>query len=340
MSWAVTRQFTSSGLRRITGVRNARGRIQAAKQGQFQILICSLSSHAPESGRFDIPDSSSSGSAGANGKNGEEQLKRVKRLMKEQFSRQHYENVIRKLEDVRKAGQGDQLDTQDIGMGLASCAATADKPPYSYDKTKLVIAFWLFTRIENTAATSSTGHSSPIPSFFFEDIMKVCWATKERDKALNYLAKFNERNYQMTEPLLRHLILTLADDPVDSTFADDMEAYYKTYKTLKKDNNWTAESDVYEAVALSFAEFGEADNALNVLRDLVEAGMHPSEKLCSKMLTKSLLVGNLEIVRVVGNWYLSNFDVRLEYGILCKMLEMAASTGDHQIGSIAFQVSK
>lgn len=168
--------------------------------------------------------------------------------------------------------------------------------------------------------------------------MKVCWATKERDKALNYLAKFNERNYQMTEPLLRHLILTLADDPVDSTFADDMEAYYKTYKTLKKDNNWTAESDVYEAVALSFAEFGEADNALNVLRDLVEAGMHPSEKLCSKMLTKSLLVGNLEIVRVVGNWYLSNFDVRLEYGILCKMLEMAASTGDHQIGSIAFQM--
>jgi hypothetical protein len=47
---------------------------------------------------------------------------------------------------------------------------------------------------------------------------------------------------------------------------------------------------------------------------------------------------NARVLRVLAPWYLNNFDIKLEHGLLSRMLQVASSQGDSELGSLAFKV--
>jgi pentatricopeptide repeat protein len=238
-------------------------------------------------------------------------------------------NAIKVLKDVKQKNFGRFLNTQDFNNAFWACSMVKN------DTNE--IAYWLYEVISTPTPQTA---KPPIPADIFEKMMEICRHNGNVPKSLKIHEDFKSRDYPMTATVLSNLIVTLAENSNDDITLQTLEEAYKEYKLLSKEmKGWKSNEEVFGALALKYCRLGEGHNAVDVLRDLFEYHKEPSEALCTQVMDAALMGGNSEVIRAMAVW-LGHFDASLKHGVLTKILELAASKGDPELGSIALKTAK
>jgi hypothetical protein len=86
--------------------------------------------------------------------------------------------------------------------------------------------------------------------------------------------------------------------------------------------------EVFKAVAIAYSHTKRGDAVLNVLRDMTDASYAPSISFCNILLDGALFIGDTKVLRVLSSWYITNFILRLDHGVITRMLHVASAAGD------------
>jgi pentatricopeptide repeat protein len=101
---------------------------------------------------------------------------------------------------------------------------------------------------------------------------------------------------------------------------------------------WRLPANLHMDIACSYVKSGSSDRALDVLKAMVDADLAPSEAACRVIFRQALFSRDATVLRVLISWFKEKFCTRLELGELTRALNVAASQGDGQLASVAFEM--
>lgn len=244
--------------------------------------------------------------------------KRIKKIIQ----KRNYGEIINAMHEAR--AHNTDLDMVDYVAGIDACVLRASF-------TGSEIAFWIYQKLKA---------ESVIPAEVYIKLLCLCRQLEDVDKAVEIAEEFTSSGYTMSNSFLTELILNLCY--VDSNNRHGIQAltyYYEESKRLKAEFGFHTSADVYMKVATAFCRVVESQKSLQVLRDMTEANHEPTAALCQDLLEMSLFTMDEVLLRVLASWYKNNFtDAKLEYGVLNRMIQVAASKGDGQLAQVTFQV--
>ena len=93
-------------------------------------------------------------------------------------------------------------------------------------------------------------------------------------------------------------------------------------------------------MASFFSSINRSEDAVAALAQMTNLNHSPTHKDCFDLLLKSLYSGDVRLLRVLGSWYLLNFDTVLPEGILNRFLQVSATIGDLELAKIAMELKE
>ena len=93
-------------------------------------------------------------------------------------------------------------------------------------------------------------------------------------------------------------------------------------------------------MASFFSSINRSEDAVAALAKMTSLNFEPTHKDCFNLLVKSLYSGDVRLLRVLGSWYLLNFDTVLSEGILNRFLQVSATIGDLELAKIAIKLKE
>jgi hypothetical protein len=214
------------------------------------------------------------------------------------------------------------LSPRECAQGLHACSEskTCDKK----------LPFWLFNQLKTEKV---------VPSEIFENILRFCFQRRMIHEGIEIIELFQTIPYgtAISESLWTTIISILVKGPSNKNNVKLLQNFYEDFRQ-NKTLGWRLNVSLYFDIAVAFCKNKQGALSLNVLDDLTKAHHDPSAQLCEELLRAALFHKEAKVLRVLASWYANSFHTRLEYGILNRMLQVAACEGDGQLAVVAFQV--
>lgn len=228
--------------------------------------------------------------------------------------------VLKALQDAQ-TNQID-LESRDYLIGLSVCVDSR-----GCDKK---LPFWIFDKLKTVDKVVSIEG--------FEKILRFCQNRRLVDEAVEIIELYRSTGYQLTETIFTTVISILVKGPLHKNNLRLIQSYYDSYREMNKTLGWRLTAQLYCDIAVAFCKNKQGGLSLNVLEDMTKAHHEPNPQLCEELLEAALFYKETKVLRVLASWYSNHFNVRLEYGALNRMLQVAASVGDGQLAIVSFQV--
>jgi hypothetical protein len=218
--------------------------------------------------------------------------------------------------DIRKANSDKFLELQKVYNSRSS------------SPEQLEYANWLYEQLRNTADNGTKSQ---------EMYMSICASNKMFTEAHNVITYCENAGVPMTPTLLSKYLSFLAKSiDANATNYEKLRHYYTKYRSKP---NLKFMASTYTQIALPFCMYQDPF-AVEILKDMMAASHEPSPDLCKDLLISSLDFGNIEILQIIGIWYLTNFhETRLDQGVLRRFLQVASSFQSVELALLTIQVS-
>lgn len=249
------------------------------------------------------------------------QQDRVKATILSWKERRDTNSVIRALLEARERKV--DLDVKESVIGISACIENYSSAPD--------LAFWIFQSAKNSQKV--------VPVEIYEKMLKFCLQRRLIQQGIDIVEDYKSNGYQLTEGIYSTMLTILAKyGNSNVTQFRLLQKLYDEYRTVSKTFGWRISAQLYIDIAISFCKHRQGQRVLDVLHDMTNAHHEPSPQLCQDLLEAALFYKEFKVLRVLSSWYSNHFHVRLEYGVLNRMLEIASSCGDGQLALVAFQV--
>lgn len=212
-----------------------------------------------------------------------------------------------------------ELDQKDYNAALWACSEITDD--------RNLEAYWIYDVLKL--------HPN-VPMSVFHSLLKVCLIRSDAPMALKVMKDYNSLGYEMTEQFLCDFLSCLARGR--STNVDEILNYYQLFRDLSKEKGWQGTQMMYLDVLQNYIRQAQTSEVLLVLGDMAASNFEPSLEVCCNLLGIALFHADSKILLVLANWLSNKFQVNLEYGVLCRMLQVSACTGDPQLAQITMQL--
>jgi hypothetical protein len=191
---------------------------------------------------------------------------------------------------------------------------------------QLEYANWLYEQLRNTTDNGTRS----------QDLyMSICASNEMFKEAHKVITDCEKAGLPIAPALLSKYLSLLASGSSETSY-EKLRHYYTKYRNKP---NLTFTASTYTHIALPFCK-DQDPFAVEILKDMMEASHEPSPDLCKDLLISSLDVGNIEILQIIGNWYLTNFhETRLDQGVLRRFLQVASSFQNVELALLTIQVS-
>lgn len=246
----------------------------------------------------------------------------VKEKIERAFEEGRYPEMISSLIEANK--QNLKLETKTAYYGIQACL----KQPTNDQNSDL--AFWLYEtmKVDNIVSID-----------IYERLMQHCVIRRDSQSAIALKTDFTLAGYEWTEKMLIQYLLALATNiKYDVTVKEEIQSSYSLYKTLVAQKMWAPNQALYEGLVVHFAALKHSGEILGLLMDMTEANISPTLPICNPVLKVSLYRGSTDLLRVLTDWYTNIFNVRFERGVLDRMLQVSAASGDAQHAMTVFQL--
>ena len=208
---------------------------------------------------------------------------------------------------MEAGAQSMDLDMKDYMTILWACVELP-----SHDK-RTEVAFWVYEKVNKL-------EDEKVPIECFLRLLRVCAHRGDSKIALKVVADYENLGYPITERVLTDTLLALARDKRTGM---QFDSYFNIFQNLADKNGWNGSRALYSEVAKAYGRFRKNDEVLKVLQIMTDKGYEPSLPLCNYLLEVALFSGWTNVLRVLAKWYLQNFSHKLEYGSLCRMLQVS-----------------
>jgi len=213
-----------------------------------------------------------------------------------------------------------ELDVKEYNAALWACSQITDD--------RNVEAYWIYALLKK---------HTPVPMSVFHNVMKVCLLQDDSAMALKVIKDYEILGYEMSEPLMCDLLRCLSWGKGSENSAELLH-YYGMFRKLSREKGWQGVSIMYLDVLQSHMRLGDTHHVLEVLRDMTDNNFEPSLELCYNLLNVAMFHADAKILLVLSSWFSETFNVALEYGTLCRMLQIAAATGEPKLGQLIIQL--
>jgi hypothetical protein len=198
------------------------------------------------------------------------------------------------------------------------------------------IPCWVFDKLKVRKETQQFA----IPLAAYDLLLKYFWLLRLPEQGIEVVEYCRSTGVPLTEAMLSNIMVLLTTTPTNSETIPRLESLYNEYRARKvaKEITWKFSAQLYMKIAMAFCKGGLGQLSLEVLRDMTDSNHSPTPQLCDDLLITALFAADTKVLRVLASWYSNDFHARMEYGVVNRMLQIAASTGDGQLALVTFQV--
>ena len=193
--------------------------------------------------------------------------------------------------------------------------------------------YWIYEHVRATQV---------VPIEMFDRMLSICAKKGFGDLALTIINDYITLGYPHKNSALCNVLLSIVknrkNDRDLQVQKDNAKKYYDLYKQHQKDNNEKVDERVYVETAKLYSSFSMSPEVLQVLKDMTADNYEPSIWLCSGLLENALVKGDVVLVTVLANWYLTHFDANIEYGVLTRILQFASSHGHSDLARVGISI--
>lgn len=215
------------------------------------------------------------------------------------------------------------FDTSTYIHFLWACAELSRTPDSEH-------AFWIYKHLRDSKVLSID---------VFEKVSLVCAAKGNAYEALEVMDDYKELKYTPTEVFLSNIIIAFSRSKVSfQLIGSYIATNYKLFQTLQKEKGWRGTVHLYTEMAIAYGRWNQSELLLGILKDMMEANFEPSQHLCLSLLESSLLYSDKAVLQVIAGWLLDNFDVRLEFGSLTRLLVVACGHDSPELAQLGLQL--
>ena len=185
------------------------------------------------------------------------------------------------------------------------------------DDPRSVQAYWVYSALKR---------SGPIPLDCYQRVMAVCAKRGDGNMAEQVVSDYRNEGFPVNETFLMNAITAMAKDR--NMNISRLSSFYQEWHEEAVERGWIGTRALYTSVVVAFTSKGRAEESLLVLRHMTEAQHEPTLSLCNLLLEHSLWHGQTDMLRVLSQWYYDNFNVKLDRGIIKRMLQLGGVYGD------------
>jgi len=202
---------------------------------------------------------------------------------------------------------------------LWACAET--------DDDRNMEAYWIYRLLKK---------NNKVPILVFDKVMQVCAMRSDGEFAMEVKEDFIKLGYEQTEAFACNFLSALARD--SKSLSWEVDKQYRFFRSQVSEKGWKGTAALYADLVKIYSKMRRGDDVLEVLRHMTEDNYEPTINLCNALLETSLFSGDSKILRVLSSWYKNNFNVRLDYGVICRMMHAAAADADAQLAQTGIQL--
>ena len=253
----------------------------------------------------------------------EEELKRE--LQDKIWKAQVSKNYAKLLQCVTSARHNRIiLDVKDYSAALKACTQVTDD--------RNLEAYWIYGLLKKKL--------DPVPLSVFQNVLKVCLTRVDTAMALHVVRDCESLGNDLTELFLYDLLSCLSRGGGKSRSSDGSELldFYDRFRKNSQNYGWQGTSTMYLDVLQHHIRMADTEHVLEVLQDMTANSFEPSLELCYSLLGVAMFHADSKILLVLATWFSEAFNVALEYGTLCRMLQIAAASGEPKLGQVAIQL--
>jgi hypothetical protein len=242
-------------------------------------------------------------------------------------------NPSKVLSEISQAKKNKmELTMKNLMDGLRACKEVND--------SRTEEAFWIYSTLKSI--------QPGVPIEGFMHVMRVCAMRSNGDMALRIFQDYKDK-YGGTSSLdfTSNLVISLAKS---RTHGEQLDQYYAKLRDIaknpsSKDSNLRDKEEIisqeaYVEVTKGYSRFKRGDDVLKVLNHMTDDGHEPPINLCNYLLDSALYTGDTNVLRLLSSWYLENFNVRLDHGVLNRLLQVASASGDKSLAIYTIQLMK
>ena len=214
-----------------------------------------------------------------------------------------------------------ELDAKDYNAALWACTQISDD--------RNLEAYWIYALLKK--------HSPVPPMSVFHSVLKVCLVRCDPTMALQVVKDYESLGYDLTEDLMCDLLSCLSHSKSGGA-SSDLLHFYSAFRKFCREKGWQGTPEMYMDVLQGHIRQANAPNVLEVLRDMTESNFEPSLELCYSLLGLAMFHSDAKTLLFLAQQFGDKFPVVLEYGTCCRLLQVAAVTGEPKLGQVALQL--
>ena len=207
--------------------------------------------------------------------------------------------------------------------------------PVSEERTKVCSAYY------HKLLEGEKNADSKIPIHIFEHYMRICTKANNVTEAASVARDLHtiHPTYDKSPSqnfMLDYIIILATQKNVDEEKLDSLWAKFQVLRVSKR---WAGIALLYAELAKCYSRLGRSADVLVVLKNMTD-NYEPTPQLSGELLQLALVNSDANVLYTLAGWYLSQFTyVRLDYGVLTKMLQVAAAAGHQKLAVTALDVS-
>ncbi len=217
-----------------------------------------------------------------------------------------------------------ELTTREISAVLWAC----EQLPAGDTRSEFAVWAYYAMRKQSTA----------IPTEVYERVAAVCARCGDSKTALQLSKDAQEGGFIPTEKFLTDVVTAVAaDHTVQVSILDEI---YKKFIEHAHKSQWKGSASMYSQVAGAYSRARQVSQVLSVLKRMTGGAHEPSLALCVYLLENAIFYGqsHVEVLRVLSTWCLMNFKVKLDRGVLDRMLQLACTASDEILAQTCIQL--
>lgn len=212
-----------------------------------------------------------------------------------------------------------ELDHKEYMAGLEACDKVAD--------ARDVEAYSIYAILKKDPA---------VPQEVFATMLRVCRKRLDAPMALSVMGDYDSMGFPVTYNMMCDLLTCLVCSKEPDIH--DVVQVYDLFSSCCKEQNWKISEYLYHDVIRCFIRGPHNNKVFGIMRDMLESNTLPSPELATTLLKTSLFHGDAQALLILATWYSSTTNANLEHGVLTRLLQIAASSGEGRLAQMGMQL--